>query len=765
MTAVLSENVGYLLLVGIGMILTLSVVLMVKAETKWLGTRKTSEWFYTAGRTIKTGLIASSIISAWTWAATLLQSSTVTYEFGIAGSFWYAAGASIQVILFSILAIELKRKAPTTHTFPELVYARYGEHSHKVFLFFGLMTNTIVTAMLILGCAAVLNSLTNVPIFYAVFLIPFGIIFYTVFGGLKATLFAEYINTATIFSIILIFVTVFYFVSPDIGGISGMYEKLSEASVLKPVAGNSMGSYITLASMGALIFGVINIVGNFGTVFVDQSYWQRAIASRPRASAGGFILGGIAWFAIPFALATTLGLTAVALDIPLTGEQIRLGLVAPTAAVAVMGDVGAILILSMVLTAVIAAGSSQLISVSSLMTYDVYRTYLKPSATGRELMRISRFTILGFGIGMGVLALLMFQSGLSLQYLYLAMGIMIGSAVAPISLSILWKKTNRYSATLGAIIGLISGIVVWLGSSALMIGEISIYSTSHMVPLLFGNLASLVISLCITLGGSFVKPENFDFNILKQKILLVDDKIRTKIKNDTDEKLLVKSLRICKIVGLCFSIIIVVVFPASLYINDYVFSLESFVYWVLMAITWAFIAAGITILIPIIEARKSISEILSRASSSNSKSHEEEHFDDETPLTKILVPVDGSVKSLRALNHASYLFRTNSKLRIYLLHVIEWTDENDENIDDEISNQMQEQGRLILRSISIPKNMNDYQRIVKLGNPAKKIAEVANSLGVQATVMGKTGLGNTEDDIGHVANEVLKTSKTPVVLI
>jgi hypothetical protein len=31
--------------------------------------------------------------------------------------------------------------------------------------------------------------------------------------------------------------------------------------------------------------------------------------------------------------------------------------------------------------------------------------------------------------------------------------------------------------------------------------------------------------------------------------------------------------------------------------------------------------------------------------------------------------------------------------------------------------------------------------------------------------MGKIGLGNTEDDIGHVANEVLKTSKTPVVLI
>ena len=37
---------------------------------------QTSEWFNTAGRVIKTGLTAAAIVSAWTWAATLLQSST-----------------------------------------------------------------------------------------------------------------------------------------------------------------------------------------------------------------------------------------------------------------------------------------------------------------------------------------------------------------------------------------------------------------------------------------------------------------------------------------------------------------------------------------------------------------------------------------------------------------------------------------------------------------------------------------------------------------
>ena len=259
--------------------MALGVTLLIKAETKWLGTKKTFEWFSTAGRNVKTGLIASSVVSAWTWAATLLQSSTVTYQFGISGPFWYAAGASIQLIIFSIVAIELKRKAPSSHTFPEIIYARFGNHAHKIFLFFAIMTNTIVTAMLVLGGAAVLNSLTGVDIYVAAFLIPVGVIIYTFFGGLKATFFADYMNTAIMLSVVIFFVVVIYFLSPDIGGIFGMYEKLSSAAFLKPVEGNASGSYLTMASTGALIFGIINIVGNFGTVFVDQSYWQRAIGS------------------------------------------------------------------------------------------------------------------------------------------------------------------------------------------------------------------------------------------------------------------------------------------------------------------------------------------------------------------------------------------------------------------------------------------------------------------------------------------------------
>lgn len=96
--------------VSFGMMLTTFVLKRYNNELQ------TSEVFSTAGRTVKSGLVSSAVVSSWTWAATLLQSSSVAYNYGVSGPFWYASGATVQVILFATLAIELKRKAPNAHT-------------------------------------------------------------------------------------------------------------------------------------------------------------------------------------------------------------------------------------------------------------------------------------------------------------------------------------------------------------------------------------------------------------------------------------------------------------------------------------------------------------------------------------------------------------------------------------------------------------------------------------------------------------------------
>ena len=612
----LPEWIGYAIVVGLGMVFAVIITIEVKIEEKYLGLTQTSEMFNTAGRTIKTGLTAAAIVSAWTWAATLLQSSTVAYQYGISGPFWYAAGASIQVLLFGILAIELKRKAPSAHTFLEIIRARYGNGSHKVFLVFALMTNMIVTAMLLLGGSAVVNGLTGMNISLAAFLIPIGVMIYTLVGGLKATFVADYMHTIIIFVVILTFVAAVYVNTDITGGVEGMYEKLVAAAKLHPVEGNAAGAFLTLASAGGLMFGIINIVGNFGTVFVDQAYWQRAIAAQPSSTVKGFLLGGACWFAIPFTLATTMGLTAIALNVDLTPAQVQMGLVVPAAATALMGEIGAILVLAMLFMAVTSAGSAELIAVSSLITYDIYRTYKNPNASGKQLVKVSRITIVGFGLGMGGLAIILLGMGLSLGFVYLAMGIIIGAAVIPIALTILWKKTNKVAATLGAIIGLMIAVSTWIITAASLPGfggEITLASLGHNHSMLFGNVAGILSGGAIAIIGSLVANKTFDWNDLKEKITLVEVQADA-IQAEEDEETLKKAFKFSLKGGGIMTLILIIAWPLPLIVSDYVFDIGSYSAWVGISIVWVSVAAFFIIFLPIIEARKGIAKIFAGGS-------------------------------------------------------------------------------------------------------------------------------------------------------
>jgi urea-proton symporter len=50
-----------------------------------------------------------------------------------------------------------------------------------------VMTNILVSAMLLTGGSAAFTALSGVPTAVACFLLPLGVVIYTMFGGIKAT--------------------------------------------------------------------------------------------------------------------------------------------------------------------------------------------------------------------------------------------------------------------------------------------------------------------------------------------------------------------------------------------------------------------------------------------------------------------------------------------------------------------------------------------------------------------------------------------------
>ncbi|KAK2814124.1 hypothetical protein FQN50_000528 [Emmonsiellopsis sp. PD_5] len=567
-----------------------------------------------------------------------------------------AAGATIQIFMFSVLACKVKQNAPRCHTFLEIIKYRYGTATHVVFIFFGLLCNILVASQLLLSGSAVVNALTGVNVYAAIFLIPLGKL--NTERALTETI-GDYSHTVIIMIIILYFMFSAYATNPLIGSPITMYELLQKAALVRPVAGNWDGSYVTLKSNSGLVFGVITMCSGLGTVFLDQGYWQRAIASRPTTAVRAYILGGLAWFAIPFGFATTLGLAAVALTDnprfptypePMSKSQVSSGLAAPFAAAALLGKNGAMAMLITLFMAVTSSSSAELIAVSSIATFDIYKAYIKPEATPNQLIFVSHIMICAFGVLMAGIACIWNVIGIDLGWLYYTMGLLVGGAVFPAAFAVTWKRQSKAGAISGAIGGLVAGLIAWLVETKVLYDTITIYTSGQVYPALAGCLASVFTGMIVSIVVSWMKPDDFDWEATRainapvidsafeggsgsgSSQASITDNPKTGYKPKTDEtqrdepktrftlpvqdeekemtaetsaeedpKSLQGALKVAWISATVLTLCMDIIFPLPLFFSHYIFSKGFFTAWVTISFLWVFCAAGICVVLPVVE--------------------------------------------------------------------------------------------------------------------------------------------------------------------
>lgn len=97
-------------------------------------------------------------------------------------------------MLFSTLAIELKRRAPNAQTFLQVVKVRYGPATHVVFTTYCFVYQIILSVNLLVGGSAVFSAMTGVNRDAACFLFPIGVVIYTLAGGIKATFITDWVS-------------------------------------------------------------------------------------------------------------------------------------------------------------------------------------------------------------------------------------------------------------------------------------------------------------------------------------------------------------------------------------------------------------------------------------------------------------------------------------------------------------------------------------------------------------------------------------------
>ncbi|ODV80910.1 uncharacterized protein CANTADRAFT_48263 [Suhomyces tanzawaensis NRRL Y-17324] len=653
----LPQSAGYAVVVGLGAVFAFGMMLTTYVLRRYNREIMTAEEFATAGRSVKTGLISAAVVSSWTWAATLLTSTTQVYNNGVSGAYYYAAGACCQIILFSCLAIKGKERAPAAHSYLEIVKARYGKQTHSVYVFWGFCTNILVTSMLLTGGSAVVHDLTGMNTVAACLLLPLGVVVYTLFGGIKATFLTDYVHTVVIVIIILVFAFSAFATSDRLGSPEVVWDIITKLADTKPREGNAGGSYLTMHSRSGGIFFVINLVGNFGTVFLDNGYFNKAFAADPAAAMPGYVLGGLAWFAIPMLTATTMGLTALALEntsywptypLKMSSAEVNAGLVLPNAAVALLGKGGAACSLLLVFMAVTSAMSAELIAVSTIFTYDIFRTYIDPKASGKKLMIMSHCSVIVYAYVMAGFAIGLYYAGVSMGYLYEMMGVIIGGAVLPSALTLLSKRQSVQAATWTPPIATGLAIMSWLICTKKKFGTVNVDTTFEDDAMLTGNVVALLSPLIIIpiLTFSF-KPQIFDWELLKTRITRVDEDeeildatgnefgfhqdeeasetnekihpVKSQIsmiasdlaelhkdRLDEETKMLARSFKIVVAVCVVLTLCLIILWPMPMYGTSYIFSKKFFTGWIVVLFIWIFFTLFMVVIYPVWEGREGL---------------------------------------------------------------------------------------------------------------------------------------------------------------
>jgi hypothetical protein len=297
--------------------------------------------------------------------------------------------------------------------------------------------------------------------------------------------------------------------------------------------------------------------------------------------------------------------------LPITASEAGAGLVPPAVATHLLGEAGSVLILIMLFMAIVSTGSAESIAVSSLVAYDVYREYINPEATGKQILFVSRVVIVVFGLIMGALGILIQSIGLNLGWVYLFMGIVIGSAVCPLWNLMTWDKASGTGAVIAAWGGFLLAIIGWLVGAHVQSGTISVATLGTNEVMLSGNLIAILSSGFIHyVYSKFIDPQNYDFTELNKHITLVEADNRGLTEEEQDPVMLRRAERWIKRRGYILTVILIFIWPL-LSVPAGVFSRSYFAFWVLVAIGWGFGAAIVLTVLPLTESAEDINMVLS----------------------------------------------------------------------------------------------------------------------------------------------------------
>ena len=482
---------------------------------------KSSEEYFLGGRSLGPWVTAMSAEASDMSGWLLMGLPGVAYWCGLADAFWTAFGLAVGTYLnWLIVSKRLRRysiRANNAITLPEFFSNRFREQKKTIMLIaavFILIFFTVYAASCFVTCGKLFSTLFGMPYISMMIVGAIFVLLYTLLGGFLAESASDFMQAIVMIvalSVIVILGTV------QAGGIGAVVEnsrqipgfleffglatpvldangqQLVEAG--KPLFGDAADyGLLTVCSMmawGLGYFGMPQVLLRFMAIRKEEEL------SRSRRIA-------MIWVVISLAVAVFIGIIGRQIYptthlTKATAENIFITLATHSLPPLLAGFV-----MAGILAATISSSDSYLLIAASAFAKNVYQGICKKNATDKQVMLVSRITLLVLALIGVVIAL--DENSVIFQVVSFAWA-GFGATFGPLMLfSLFWKRINKP----GAIAGMVSGagmVFLWKLAISKLGGLFAIY---ELLPaFLFSSICIVVVSL-LTKAPSQEVLEDFE---------------------------------------------------------------------------------------------------------------------------------------------------------------------------------------------------------------------------------------------------------------
>jgi len=392
--------------------------------------------YLTANRNIGFFSLTTSLIASALGAWILFGPASAATWGGIGAVIGYALGTAFPMIFLISLGKKIRNEFPKGSTLIEFLRKRFGKRLFKLVLLMTIFYMFVFLCAEVTAVAILINYISGSELWITALTVLIATLIYTLYGGLRASIFTD--NIQMIVVLILLLISVFYLTSFTGDQFSFSFIKEKSPHLLS-------SSYIPNYTAGLTFFIAVSATNLF-----HQGNWQRVYAAKDNETLKKSLIFSFIVI-IPIVLFMGFsGLVAVSVD-PKVVPDLGFFFLLLRDQVEFLSIIIVILGLSLTISTVdtLVNAISSLIIVDGKATFNLSRNV--------DYLKLSKYFI----IGLSIIAFIVASKGFSILYLFLLADLFCCAFVLTVFYSFYNKKINEKTAYLAIVIGLLGGILLF----------------------------------------------------------------------------------------------------------------------------------------------------------------------------------------------------------------------------------------------------------------------------------------------------------------